>query len=184
MRKNATRFVILGLLAEGPMTGYDIKKIIDIRFRYFWSESYGQIYPELKKLTKEGLLEHLPGEPDDGARQKKRYKITDEGKGAFAGWMSLPPEVERQRSEFLLKLYWAPWLSQRKISDFVGDFSRRHGKDLDILQRMESEMESIVDDHANHWWILRILRLGQRVNEVYLGWAKELLTEMEEREHD
>jgi DNA-binding PadR family transcriptional regulator len=120
-------------------------------------------------------LELLPESPDEGARLKKCYRITDAGKEAFTSWMNLQPEVERQRSEFLLKLYWAPWLSQRKIVDFVRDFSIRHSSDLDMLQRMESEMENSVDDHDNHWWVLQILRLGCRVNEVYVEWAEDIL---------
>ena len=45
MEKRKTRYVILGLLLEGSLSGYDIKKIIDTRFSFFWSESYGQLYP-------------------------------------------------------------------------------------------------------------------------------------------
>ncbi len=40
-----TDYVILGLLAEQPLSGYQIKKIVDIRFGFFWSESFGQIFP-------------------------------------------------------------------------------------------------------------------------------------------
>jgi DNA-binding PadR family transcriptional regulator len=45
-----TDYVILGLLSEAPMTGYTIKRLIDIRFKFFWNESYGQLYPELRAL--------------------------------------------------------------------------------------------------------------------------------------
>ncbi|MCK7479112.1 MAG: PadR family transcriptional regulator [Candidatus Moduliflexus flocculans] len=54
---NNTKYVILGLLTEAPLSGYEIKKLVDIRFRFFWSESYGQIYPELKRLTAMGLID-------------------------------------------------------------------------------------------------------------------------------
>ncbi len=60
MKEGKTRFVILGLLAEGPMSGYTIKKLVEARFRFFWSESYGQLYPELKALVAEGRIEALP----------------------------------------------------------------------------------------------------------------------------
>ena len=52
-----TDYVILGLLAEQPLSGYQIKKIIDIRFSFFWSESFGQIFPALKSLASEGFVE-------------------------------------------------------------------------------------------------------------------------------
>lgn len=59
MRKNKTKFVILGLLSEGDLTGYEIKKIIDIRFSFFWNESYGQLYPELKNLEQDDLIHSI-----------------------------------------------------------------------------------------------------------------------------
>ena len=45
----ATGRVILGMLASGRRTGYDIKAFVDRTTRYFWAASYGQIYPELRK---------------------------------------------------------------------------------------------------------------------------------------
>ena len=51
-----TDYVILGLLGERPMSGYEIKKVVDIRFRFFWNESFGQIFPSLKRLLEEGLI--------------------------------------------------------------------------------------------------------------------------------
>lgn len=63
-----TRYVILGLLNEEPLSGYDIKKIIDIRMSFFWQESYGQIYPELSKLREEGLIELTAGGQNEMAK--------------------------------------------------------------------------------------------------------------------
>jgi DNA-binding PadR family transcriptional regulator len=45
MKKSKTKYPILGLLAEQPMSGYDIKKLVDVRFSFFWNESYGQSIP-------------------------------------------------------------------------------------------------------------------------------------------
>ena len=72
-----TRFVILGLLNEEPLSGYDIKKIIDIRMSFFWQESYGQIYPELAKLKKEGLIEQINVAADE--ERKHDYDSMPEG---------------------------------------------------------------------------------------------------------
>lgn len=183
MRKNATRYVILGLLGEGTLTGYDIKKLVNLRFRFFWNESYGQIYPELKKLTEEGLVEPTDetgaNAQAEGGRPKKYYRITEAGKESFADWMNITPEHEKQRFEFLLKIYWAPWLSTERVGEYVRDFMKRHKGDLDILRRMENEMVPIIGEHPNHWWVLQTIRLGRRVNETYLAWASELITEME-----
>ncbi len=72
-----TRFVILGLLNEEPLSGYDIKKIIDIRMSFFWQESYGQIYPELAKLREEGLVEQISGSAE--VERKHNYDNMPDG---------------------------------------------------------------------------------------------------------
>ena len=51
-----TARVILGLLALGDETGYDMKQTIDLSTRFFWGASYGQIYPELRRLEAGGLV--------------------------------------------------------------------------------------------------------------------------------
>ena len=51
MKKSKTRFAVLGILSYGPMSGYDIKKFYEQNVAGFWSESYGQIYPILKRLA-------------------------------------------------------------------------------------------------------------------------------------
>ena len=60
MQLSPTARVILGVLGLGPRTGYDIKKLTDVSTRFFWSASYGQIYPELKRLEAAGLVEATP----------------------------------------------------------------------------------------------------------------------------
>src|SRR2546425_13082496 len=49
--------VVLGMLSLGKRTGYDIKQLVDVSTRFFWAASYGQIYPELKRLETQGLVE-------------------------------------------------------------------------------------------------------------------------------
>ena len=44
------------MLRLGSRTGYDIKQKIEISTRFFWGASYGQIYPELKRLAAVGLV--------------------------------------------------------------------------------------------------------------------------------
>ncbi|MFW6201785.1 MAG: hypothetical protein ACOC8B_04355 [Gemmatimonadota bacterium] len=48
-RGSRTRYVLLGVLAGGPKTGYEIKRMIDESIGHFWSESYGRIYPGLER---------------------------------------------------------------------------------------------------------------------------------------
>src|SRR2546430_12571660 len=62
-RANTSRYAILGVLSRRPMSGYDVKKLIERSIAHFWSESYGQIYPILNRLAAEGLAERRRGRP-------------------------------------------------------------------------------------------------------------------------
>ncbi|MDQ2700516.1 MAG: PadR family transcriptional regulator, partial [Actinomycetota bacterium] len=67
-----TGTVILGFLSEGEKSGYDIKSQVDTSTRFFWTASYGQIYPELKRLKEAGLIEEA-GAPT-GERRRIAYR--------------------------------------------------------------------------------------------------------------
>ena len=69
-----TAYVILGMLKLGRRTGYEIKSLVDVSTRFFWAASYGQIYPELARLEKLGLVK---GEVDrTNGRRPKAYELT------------------------------------------------------------------------------------------------------------
>src|SRR5262245_6095980 len=57
MELSPTAYVILGMVSREPRSGYEIKGLVDDTTRFFWAASYGQIYPELKRLSTAGLIE-------------------------------------------------------------------------------------------------------------------------------
>src|SRR5205807_4069050 len=77
--------VILGMIALGKRTGYDIKQLVDSSTRYFWAASYGQIYPELRRLEQQGLIRGR-SEPT-GGRSRMVYALTAAGEAALQGWL-------------------------------------------------------------------------------------------------
>ena len=85
-----TARVILGLLNFAPRTGYDIKRVTDRSTRFFWGASYGQIYPELRRLEAAGLVESR-AEPR-GRVPRHVYELTPEGRLAFESWLSEPED--------------------------------------------------------------------------------------------
>jgi DNA-binding PadR family transcriptional regulator len=105
MELSATAKVILGMLAGRPRSGYEIKQLVDSSARFFWAASYGQIYPELKKLEKEGLI--AGDDSSRGGRQSTTFKLTPVGKRAAREWIGRPPEILETRDEALLKLFFA-----------------------------------------------------------------------------
>jgi DNA-binding PadR family transcriptional regulator len=80
-----TGWALLGMLSGGAeLSGYDIKKWINWAIRFFYSSpAYSQIYSELKRLEKLGLLS---SRVEAGIRSRRMYKITDDGLTAVSRW--------------------------------------------------------------------------------------------------
>ena len=56
MEPTAVTWAVLGLLSRRELSGYDLKTAIDRAIRHFWAASYGQIYPELRRLEERGWI--------------------------------------------------------------------------------------------------------------------------------
>ena len=117
MELSATGKVILGMLAARPRSGYEIKQLVDNSARYFWAASYGQIYPELKRLEKDGLIAGT--DSAQGARHRTVYKLTAAGKRAAREWMAQPPEVLETRDEGLLKLFFSGSIEPSRAAEIA-----------------------------------------------------------------
>src|SRR5262245_5094734 len=83
-----TARVILGMLRFGSRTGYEIKQKIEISTRFFWGASYGQIYPELKRLERLGLVA-AAADPRGGVK-RTAYELTPAGDDALHSWLVDP----------------------------------------------------------------------------------------------
>jgi len=103
---SATGRVILGMIARGKRSGYEIKQLVDRSTRYFWAASYGQIYPELRRLEEAGLVR---GRSDpSGARAKMAYELTEEGAAALRDWLTDATGLTYElRDEAMLKLFFS-----------------------------------------------------------------------------
>jgi PadR family transcriptional regulator, regulatory protein AphA len=111
---NPTGRVILGMIAFGKRTGYDIKAFVDKTTRYFWAASYGQIYPELKRLEDQGLVRGRP-EPS-GGRARTVYELTEAGAAALEHWLESGEEtLSELRDEGMLKLFFSDSLPEQRI---------------------------------------------------------------------
>ena len=105
-RQNTTRYAILGMLSRKAMSAYDIKKAMVESINYFWSESDGQLYPSLKRLTAEKFLTCVE-ETTAGGRSKKVYSITKQGLKVLKQWLASDNAQNPPRLEMLLKLFFS-----------------------------------------------------------------------------
>jgi len=123
-----TAYVILGMLALGKRTGYEIKALVDVSTRFFWAASYGQIYPELKRLEEAGLIRGKD-DPSDG-RRRKTYELTAAGRAALHEWLTSDrPQVRELRDEGILKLFFSDALEP--------------AEQVEQLRRIRAEYEAV-----------------------------------------
>lgn len=135
---NSTAYVILGMLKLGRRTGYDIKKLVDASTRFFWATSYGQIYPEFKRLEKAGLIE---GESEPrGGRKRRAYSLTPAGEDALRRWLtSERAPLYEVRDEALLKLFFAGALDPEETIAVVRAKREFHERALAALRELEPD---------------------------------------------
>lgn len=90
------RNALLAILRVGPLSGYDLAKQFAQSVGHVWHAPDSQIYPELRKMENEGLVEGE--EQARGERGRRRlYHVTPEGDAAFLDWMGTPLEYQRVR---------------------------------------------------------------------------------------
>ncbi|MFZ9228086.1 MAG: PadR family transcriptional regulator, partial [Candidatus Nanopelagicales bacterium] len=85
-KKNTSlELVVLGLLFQGPMHGYELKKRVSLTLGPLSAISYGSLYPELRRLQSLGFIDEDSNESEIGLTRRARisYKITKEGKDKF-----------------------------------------------------------------------------------------------------
>jgi DNA-binding PadR family transcriptional regulator len=120
MQPTAVTWAVLGLLGVKPMSGYDIKRAVDRTIRHFWAASYGQIYPELKRLEEAGWISGK--DASQGERARRIYKLTAQGGRELDAWLHGYETRVELRDESLLRLFFADALPRE---DALGLLSAR-----------------------------------------------------------
>jgi DNA-binding PadR family transcriptional regulator len=164
-------YAILGFLADRPMSGYDIKKAVEESVDNFWSESFGQIYPILRRLAGRGLVERVASK--GGGRARHVYTITDRGRERLRRWLGESTEQPRVRNELLLKLFFGgkgtPDASRRQIEAYRERLLQDLGKYRAIEERLRRDYRTHPD--LPYW--LMTLRYGERDREALIAWCDE-----------
>jgi PadR family transcriptional regulator, regulatory protein AphA len=169
-----TARVILGMLKLGVPTGYDIKKVIDGSTRFFWTASFGQIYPELKRLRKAGLV-RAKQEPR-GKVKRTVYELTPKGEEALREWLTDRENVIFEiRDESLLRLFFGDVLSK---DDVLANLRMQQMIFELVLERFrEIEVEARAGIGEGREYPYLVLRYGLD----FITWAREWYAEVERR---
>jgi DNA-binding PadR family transcriptional regulator len=176
MELSATGKVILGMLAARPRSGYEIKQLVDNSARFFWAASYGQIYPELKKLKKEGLI--AGDDSSRGARQSTTFKLTAAGKRAARDWIKRPPRVFELRDEGLLELFFAGSIDHARAPEIARERAAEAIASAAELRTVQEQIDES-PDHSPDAGSLMVLRYGIEMNEWAAEWFSRAAEELE-----
>lgn len=181
MKENKSKYAILGILSFGPMSGYDIKKFYEQSVASFWSESYGQIYPILKRLAKEGLatksIQKQEGKPD-----RHIYAITEKGRDELQYWLVEPIGRHVGRHEIILKLIFGKQISIADNIRQIEAFQDRQRKELTELEELKEQFHIDRAENPNHPFWQLAFDYGKHVNRAYIQWAQKALASLRKME--
>ena len=167
MELSKTSYVILGMLKLGRRTGYEIKSLVDVSTRFFWAASYGQIYPELARLEKLGLV---TGEVDrTNGRRPKAYELTRAGERALHDWLTSddPLHIEL-RHEGALKFFFSDALTPEEQLDLVRRTRETHEGIAAQLRSIDPASEADKPPAP-----LMTLEFGIAYQDFLAGWCAE-----------
>lgn len=173
-RENKTQYALLGILTQYECSGYDIKKFIETSLGFFWSESFGQIYPNLKKLQSEGSIRQSRLVDAKGA-PSIIYSITDAGRRKLRQWLAQDAEPLAHRNELLLKLFFGSELDNEQVKEHLARSTAANQKLLTTYNGIEKQIAQYEGKSADWPFWQMTLDYGILHARMELEWAKRAL---------
>jgi PadR family transcriptional regulator AphA len=160
-----TEAAILGLVAEGEVSGYDLQRRVERSVGYFWKPARSQIYAVLPRLVERGLAEGRRVRQDTRP-DKHLYRITPEGLAAVRAWVELAPLEPDAERILLIKLFFARYAEPEVIRGFVRELRAK----AERLARDLAEIEASVDGDGDPFRAMT-RTYGLTVTAAIIGWA-------------
>jgi PadR family transcriptional regulator, regulatory protein AphA len=175
-RLTLSEYAVLGLLCHlgKPISGYDLRKVVDTSVGYIWQPSKTHVYVVLRHLVDAGLATRREVE-QRGKPDKQLYQATPAGRAALRAWLDRDEDVsDPDRSILVLKLFFGaqadPEAIVRQLAAFRDAFARR----LLTYESMQGEpSDGIPDDFTR-----LTLRYGIARARASVEWADAALEEL------
>lgn len=174
-----SQYALMGLLSLGPMSGYDLKQLSEWSVGHFWRESYGQIYPSLKRLAAAELVKKKT-EKHAGRPDRHVYSLTETGRKRLEEWLKVRPEPEVQRIELLLKLFFGGLTSNDVCAEHVLDKKAQCVRELDDYKAVRARIERESAKHPQKPYWLMTLRYGEHMAKAQMQWCDETLRKLKQ----
>lgn len=163
-RELSTHWVLLGLLMQEPMHGYELHQFFTAPspLGRVWHLGMSQMYKLLRELESLGYVE-LSIEEQESRPDKKVYRVTPSGREAFVQWLQTPVSgIRLIRIEFLGKLYLARALGPEMVEQVI-DVQQ------EACQALLTELQKRIPAKGFEDLVLRF-RTGQI--EAAIGWLE------------
>ncbi|MFI7634002.1 PadR family transcriptional regulator [Nonomuraea sp. NPDC049400] len=160
------RHAVLGLLSEGPASGYDLLKMFDISLSNVWPATQSQLYAELGKLADAGLVDVSA----EGPRGRKEYAITEEGLAELRKWITEVEPTRVLRSDMLLRVFFLAQVSPEQARGYLRHQAEHVRKQLEHLEGIREFLENREDNLSVYGRMT--LEYGLRLGKTQVEWAE------------
>ncbi len=165
MGVNATAAALLGLLRDGPLSGYALSQRATDVLGDFWSVTRSQVYRELSAMAADGLVEA----EESGARDRRPYRLTGSGREAFRAWLHDEPGPDTVRIPLLLRLAFVDELDPARLVQLAEAQRAQHARTLAGYREVEAAAVAAGAPDRS----LVTLRFGIRYETAVLAWFDE-----------
>ncbi|MEV4296174.1 PadR family transcriptional regulator [Microbispora rosea] len=172
------RIALLGLLtAYGSASGYDLTKGFEKSVAHVWQAGHSQIYPELAKMTADGLVTVEA----EGARGRKIYSITAEGRAELRAWLIGHDPTGPARSEVALQAFLLPLIEPREALDVLERLKTHAERKLAELEALwaAKHASSVPEGTSGVRFGDLALDLGIRQVRTTVQWTKDAIAQLE-----
>ena len=166
---NQTRMAVLGGLSIAPMTGYALREQIRDALGRFWAESFGQIYPALAELEREGLIERQAALRAGSST----FALTPQGSLRLRELLAEAPQPVKPRNGVLLRLFFGRQLGEEACRQLVAD--TRAAAEAELAELRDIRAELLADTGPDAPFILLTVLAGEHSARASLAWANEAL---------
>ncbi len=175
-RSDLLEFAVLGLLHDGPMHGYELRKRLNAALGVFRALSYGTLYPCLRGLLTKGLLAEAPGPVVEGAGTGSRrarivYELTAEGKEHFQGLVRQSGPTAWEDDTFDVHFaFFARTEAEVRLRILEGRRSRLEER-LENIRAVSAKNRERLDSYT-----AALQQHGEDAAEREVRWLNELIT--------
>jgi DNA-binding PadR family transcriptional regulator len=161
------KFGVLGLLAEEPLHGYEVKNRFEAMLGGTWEVNIGQVYTTLQRLERDGLVRPVGARGDRG---KLQYELSASGRKALADWLAQPESGPQElREDIYVKLLLAARVANGDLGPLLSRQKRAYLQRLRDLNRLEERARR--DGRID---LARLVRGALLHTEADIKWIDEL----------